>query len=284
MTFPGGNSDINSLLALLRESQDGPPAAPASSSSSNPQIPSSSQLDDLLTSLRARPPAEPPRKTTGSARHDLMEPFGPVGQTAGPSRIPSGSPSMPTGGSAAGAGDAVAEGFQRQKPTSGDRNRETKRPPRERVEEAGYGAMGLGKALPILTELLEDENFKAELKKMKSDQDALERRLWAKGEKIKAEHKQGVKAEVDIARISRRPLPAGKQAEWEKVLAEKLAAFHRQQCFPPLDGLAARHHQRLVDLGVPGLGDGAPGETAAKQRERQRAIIGVLEEAAGLRD
>lgn len=33
---------------------------------------------------------------------------------------------------------------------------------------------------------------------MKQDQDALERRLWAKGEKVKADHERTVKAEKDM--------------------------------------------------------------------------------------
>jgi hypothetical protein len=33
---------------------------------------------------------------------------------------------------------------------------------------------------------------------MKSDQDALERRLWAKAEKLKAEHEKRVQAEKDM--------------------------------------------------------------------------------------
>ena len=33
---------------------------------------------------------------------------------------------------------------------------------------------------------------------MKADQDALERRLWAKQERVKAEHEQVVQAEKDM--------------------------------------------------------------------------------------
>lgn len=33
---------------------------------------------------------------------------------------------------------------------------------------------------------------------MKADQDALERRLWAKQERVKAEHERVVKAEKDM--------------------------------------------------------------------------------------
>jgi hypothetical protein len=33
---------------------------------------------------------------------------------------------------------------------------------------------------------------------MKADQDALERRMWAKSEKIKAEHERTVQAELDM--------------------------------------------------------------------------------------
>lgn len=33
---------------------------------------------------------------------------------------------------------------------------------------------------------------------MKQDQDTLERRLWAKGEKVKADHERTVRAEKDM--------------------------------------------------------------------------------------
>ena len=37
---------------------------------------------------------------------------------------------------------------------------------------------------------------------MKVDQDALERRLWAKQEKVKADHERGLQAERDMCAIS----------------------------------------------------------------------------------
>lgn len=58
--------------------------------------------------------------------------------------------------------------------------------------------MPFSKALPILSELLGEEAFRLELKKMKADQDALERRLWAKRERMKAEHEKSIQAEKDM--------------------------------------------------------------------------------------
>lgn len=57
-----------------------------------------------------------------------------------------------------------------------------------------------------------------------------------------------------------------------------------------VDGLAARHRSRLVELGVPGLGEGkayvkgaikttAEREAALKEKERVKRIMAVLEGA-----
>lgn len=40
------------------------------------------------------------------------------------------------------------------------------------------------------------------LMQMKVDQDTLERRLWAKQEKVKAEHERQIKAEKDMCAVS----------------------------------------------------------------------------------
>jgi hypothetical protein len=67
--------------------------------------------------------------------------------------------------------------------------------------------------------------------------------------------------------------------EWDKQLALNLTEFHRNTCLPSIDGLAARHRARLLEMGVPGLG-GDMGDKAV--RERVRRIMDVLE--AGLEE
>ncbi|KAK8854631.1 hypothetical protein IAR55_003370 [Kwoniella newhampshirensis] len=276
-----GDSSVQSLLALLRSTQDTPtsstdssatPTAAASTSYRHqPSIPSKRQLDDLLTSLNARPPPVPSRSSSGSNQKHLIEPFGPVGIAPGPSKSPY-DPQIAGGSDVAPLSSAAQEG-RRNGSVDGKR-----RLPKDRSGEEGYGQLGFGKALPVLTELLQDETFRSELRKMKKDQDALERRLWAKGEKVKAEHERGIQAERDIAKIARRPIPPEKKAKWAATLTTDLEAFYLQQCLPALDGLAVRQRQRLVDLGVPGLGE----EDGAKGRDRRRRIIDILE--AGLEE
>lgn len=78
--------------------------------------------------------------------------------------------------------------------------------------------MNFTKALPIISTLLQDENFKRELKKvhqplfpvlnldqeldadsqMKAEQDGLERRLWAKQEKLKGDHTRSLEPEKEM--------------------------------------------------------------------------------------
>ena len=70
---------------------------------------------------------------------------------------------------------------------------------------------------------------------MKADQDALERRLWAKQEKVKAEHERLVKAERDmcvwifqlfsISRLDLRARITQRQVSTEK---EAVSPYHKQ--------------------------------------------------------
>lgn len=59
--------------------------------------------------------------------------------------------------------------------------------------------MSFTKALPIISQLLSTPDFKAEVKRMKGDQDSLERRLWAKGEKVKVEHEKSTRTDKEMS-------------------------------------------------------------------------------------
>ncbi|EIW68457.1 hypothetical protein TREMEDRAFT_69381 [Tremella mesenterica DSM 1558] len=134
--------------------------------------------------------------------------------------------------------------------------------------------MSFVKALPVLSGMLGEESFRIELKKMKAEQDGLERRMWAKSEKIKADHMNRIKVDKDVARISRRPITPEKEKEWTLQLQNSLQQFYLHTCLPAMDGLSNRQRQRLKDLGVPGLGDG---EWDRKSSERVKRIMDVLE-------
>ncbi|TXT15880.1 hypothetical protein VHUM_00383 [Vanrija humicola] len=114
---------------------------------------------------------------------------------------------------------------------------------------------------------------------MKADQEALERRLWARMEKVKADHTKKSAAEREVARITRKPVPPEKLAQWQKDLKRTLNDFFAAQVLPATDGLAARQRDRLIELGVPGLGGAAEREKAAREKERIVRIMGVLEGA-----
>lgn len=47
-------------------------------------------------------------------------------------------------------------------------------------------------------------------RQMKAEQDSLERRLWARMEKMKAEHEAKTKPEREVARMTRKPIPQEK--------------------------------------------------------------------------
>ena len=136
------NEDIHSLLALLRNPTTTPaPAQP-------PIIPSQSQLDNLLSSLSA---TAIPKKSAfdGPGRtRNTFEPFGPVGNIAGPSQTRISSSNDPRGSEQ--ALPRSEEGVQR----------------RLGRDDPGWREMGFAKALPILTGLLGDEGFMKEIKRV----------------------------------------------------------------------------------------------------------------------
>ncbi|CAD6568480.1 MAG: hypothetical protein TREMPRED_004553 [Tremellales sp. Tagirdzhanova-0007] len=258
MAFQDRSKDnVQSLLALLRSTQDGiPPESQPILNQAKPSIPSKRQLDELLSSLNSSSiphpssPAQDRARTTGPAdpsaftkpRPHLIEPFGPVGQLVGPSRLPFSSQHEPT------------------QPVSSS-GRTPPKSPQATLDrdDGGLDTLTFSKSLPILTDLLSNEAITQELRKMKASQDALERRLWAKQEKVKADHERSIKADKDIARIARRAIPLEKEAVSlvpSRALSNNLIAV-----------------QRLREMGVPGLGGGDD----ERSKEKLRRVMDVLE-------
>jgi hypothetical protein len=121
---------------------------------------SSKQLNDLLSSLNKTPSSPSSGEGSTSVRRQLIEPFGPV------STLPSSSPSKPK----------IVDESQR----------------------TDTRELSFTKSLPIISTLLSDDVFKSEVKRMKVDQDTLERRLWAKMEKVKGDHEKGTRTDREM--------------------------------------------------------------------------------------
>lgn len=101
-------------------------------------------------------------------------------------------------------------------------------------------------------------------------------------EKIKAEHKARGATEREIARITRKPIPPDKIAQWDRDLKSALDELFTKQVIPSVEGLSSRQHARLVELGVPGLGSlpskgRRPSEDELARDVRVKRIFGVLE-------
>ncbi|RSH87592.1 uncharacterized protein EHS24_000104 [Apiotrichum porosum] len=350
---------VQSLLALLRETQEGtdddiPPTTtsgptraatggpstgatfgrrPSSSAAtSQPQprvssgtggagaqggggpVPSSSMLSSLLAQLSDHPGVPTPPTTSTAAAQNQPRPsrpgassafdgrrghvdlFGPVGQTPGPSKAwePAGVRRVSGDGMVTSGAASVRD--QRPGPTSALGNAEA-----EAMVAVSATAVDKGKrkadelddnkatwsftrCLPVITDLLRDDDFVRELRKMKSDQDALERRLWARMEKIKADHGRKTAPEREIAKITRKTVPADKQAQWARELKKELDTFFRTHVLPTQDGLIARQRARLVELDVPGLGDDNDAsaldrEARTREKGRVKRIMDVLDGA-----
>lgn len=111
----------------------------------------------------------------GGARHNLIEPFGPVGQTSGPSRLPY-DPQIRTTPPKTTPDRARSGSFGRSNSATkadgtGSTTREVdagkgKGKGRALPGDPEYGVMGFKDALPVLTELLADDEFLQELRKV----------------------------------------------------------------------------------------------------------------------
>ena len=66
------------------------------------------------------------------------------------------------------------------------------------MEGGDISELSFTKSLPIISTLLADQGFRGELRRMKVDQDTLERRLWAKGEKVKGEWEKGTRTDKEM--------------------------------------------------------------------------------------
>jgi hypothetical protein len=65
-------------------------------------------------------------------------------------------------------------------------------------QRADIRELSFTKSLPIISTLLSDDVFKSEVRRMKVDQDTLERRLWAKMEKVKGDHEKGTRTDREM--------------------------------------------------------------------------------------
>lgn len=189
---------MKNLLALLQSTQDAPldsaPPGPSASSSGaavrhgqshqagydphqpihslrgngapNSALPSQRQLDDLLSSLNG-PAAAGPSRPNGSARKHLIEPFGPLAEVSRfPHTLPASTPS--SNSNDAEYRDASwasrresADGGNSAGPTRGHAP-----DPKGKGREEGFETMPFSKALPLISGLLGDEDFKKELRKV----------------------------------------------------------------------------------------------------------------------
>jgi hypothetical protein len=134
------------------------------SSTSTSATPFSRQLGDLLSSLGkgdttpAQPALAVPVSAFTGSSRNLIAPFGPI----------------------------------TTKPAS------TQRPTPQSPSKEDEAEMSYTKALPLISALLEDEEFRQEVRRMKVDQDTLERRLWAKGEKVRGEHEKTTRTDKEM--------------------------------------------------------------------------------------
>ncbi|KAF8204829.1 hypothetical protein BJ912DRAFT_939441 [Pholiota molesta] len=113
-------------------------------------------------------------------------------------------------------------------------------------------------SLPVLSELGEDPSFVATIKKMKDDQNQLERRLWMDREAIYAKYQDKIKMITDA-------------------FNKELFRFDHERVLPAWDGLVSRQQSELGQMTVPTMFV----TTNVEDRKKQQQVISVLETITG---
>ncbi|KAJ9098672.1 hypothetical protein QFC21_004320 [Naganishia friedmannii] len=115
--------------------------------------------------------------------------------------------------------------------------------------------MSYGKALPIISKLLNDDAVMQRLKELKEEQDRMERQLWDKRlDIVKMYRERMEKAKEDAVR---QDVKTGNTLiQKERLAASKaLKQYYTTRCLPHFDDLHRKHLEIMQEeLGVPGLG------------------------------
>ncbi|KAF9481995.1 hypothetical protein BDN70DRAFT_485230 [Pholiota conissans] len=106
-------------------------------------------------------------------------------------------------------------------------------------------------SLPILSELGEDPGFVSAIKKMKDDQNRLERRLWEDREAIYAKYQDKIKVTQTKAQMIGTPVSQHEINMIMDAFNKEIFRFDRERILPAWDGLVSRQQNELGQMTVP---------------------------------
>ncbi|KXN86306.1 hypothetical protein AN958_10168 [Leucoagaricus sp. SymC.cos] len=131
--------------------------------------------------------------------------------------------------------------------------------------------------MPILLQLARELGFVEEMKKMKQDQDALERRLWEERRSIHKKYEDKLKA----ARTKTNIIGGNISKHEAEMLVDghrkELNKFDKDCVLPAWDGLVSQQQLKLQQLRVPTMHV----TSNSSERELQQRVLQVLTSIVG---
>ncbi|KAH8081785.1 hypothetical protein HD553DRAFT_351328 [Filobasidium floriforme] len=154
----------------------------------------------------------------------------------------------------------------------------------DRMNRYGYtpeqmSNLSIEEGKPIVDELIMRGDVVEKLKKLKKEQEELERHMWKKRGEIVADYKTKLPAER-----------APDHPEYKKIIQQRTAAlakFYAQRVLPFYDITIKKQLVALADIGFPCLGDpeasyqGDGDEGDKEIRKRREMVLGVIETVVG---
>ncbi|KJA24621.1 hypothetical protein HYPSUDRAFT_38689 [Hypholoma sublateritium FD-334 SS-4] len=106
-------------------------------------------------------------------------------------------------------------------------------------------------SLPVLSDLGEHPTFVASIKKMKADQDQLERKLWADREAIHTKYQEKLKMAQTKAQMIGSAVSQHEITMLSDAFKKEIYKFDDERVLPAWDGLISRQQGDLAQKGVP---------------------------------
>ncbi|KAF8974712.1 hypothetical protein BDZ97DRAFT_45472 [Flammula alnicola] len=150
-------------------------------------------------------------------------------------------------------------------------------------------------SLPVISELADTPTFADTIKKMKNDQQDLERHLWAEREAIYTKYQEKLKVAQNKAQmigtvVSQHELNVRlvhiSSTETDVIpfyqmvtdaFKKEIYRFDHERVIPAWDGLVSRQQNELAQIGVPTMF----GTSDVQDREKQQQVISLLENIVG---
>ncbi|KAF8165104.1 hypothetical protein B0H34DRAFT_223031 [Crassisporium funariophilum] len=128
-------------------------------------------------------------------------------------------------------------------------------------------------ALPVISRLADDPSVISAVKKMKTDQNELERSLWADREAIYRKYHEKLKIAQTRANMVGTTISQHELDMVTDAFKKEISRFDHDRVIPAWDGLLSRQQQELEHINVPRMFV----TNEVQTRETQQQVVSVLE-------